>query len=98
MVVDMDSLQPAVTPFLTCNKIQDGGRRPFWKKENRHISAAISVIFTTFGVLVAMVNPQRAVMSFLEYTKMAADRHFEKRKIAITRPPFELLSPNLARW
>ena len=25
-------------------------------------------------------------------------RHFEKRKIAITRPPFELLSPNLARW
>jgi len=25
-------------------------------------------------------------------------RHFEKRKIAITRPPFELLLPNLAWW
>jgi len=26
MVVDMDSPQGAVTSFLTCNKIQDGGR------------------------------------------------------------------------
>jgi len=31
-------------------------------------------------------------------SKMAAGRHLEKRKIAITRPPFEILSPNLARW
>ena len=31
-------------------------------------------------------------------SKMAAGRHFEKRKIAITRPPFELLPPNLAWW
>jgi len=32
-MVDMDSLQRAVTPFWTSNKIQDGGRPPFWKKE-----------------------------------------------------------------
>ena len=29
-VVDMDSLQRAVTPFLTCMKNQDGGRTPSW--------------------------------------------------------------------
>jgi len=53
---------------LTCDKIQDGDRPPFWKKENRYNSAANSDIFTKFGVLVATVSLQRAVMSFLGYT------------------------------
>jgi len=29
---------------------------------------------------------------------MAASHHFEKRKITITQLPFEMLSPNMARW
>jgi len=55
---------------LTCNKIQDGGRPPFWKKENHHNSAAISDIFTKVDVLVAMDNAQRPIMSLLGYNKI----------------------------
>ena len=94
---DMDSPERAVTPFLTFIKIQDGGRPPSWKKENRHISVAFWVIFTKFGVLVPTDSPQQKPwLHFGATTKsnMAAGRHFEKRKIAITRLPFELLSPN----
>jgi len=40
------------------------------KKENRHNSAAISDIFTKFGVLVAMDSPQRPVMSFCGYNEI----------------------------
>ena len=69
----MVSPQRAVTSLFTVNKIQDGSRPPFWKKENRHISAAVPDIFTKFGMLVAMVSPQRAVMSLLGYTKIQDD-------------------------
>jgi len=55
---------------LASNKIRHGGQPLFWKKVNRHNSAAISVILTKFGVLMAMVSPQRAVMSFLGYNKI----------------------------
>ena len=65
VVLDMDSPQRAVTPFLTCIKIQDFGRPPSWKKKNRHISAAFWDIFTKSGVRVRTESPQRAVMSFL---------------------------------
>ena len=68
--LDMDSPQCAVTSFLGYNKIQDGGRPPFWKKENRRNSAAISAIFTKFGVLVAMDCPQRSLKSFFNYNKI----------------------------
>jgi len=44
--------------------------RHFEKKENRHISAAVSNIFTKFGVLVAMDCPQRPLMLFLGYNKI----------------------------
>jgi len=40
------------------------------EKENRHNSAAVSVIFTKFGLLVAMDSPQRPVMSFFGYNKI----------------------------
>ena len=59
-----------VTSFLTGNKNQDGGRPPFWTKENLHNSAAIWDIFTKFGVLEAMDSPQHGVMSFLGYNKI----------------------------
>ena len=44
--------------------------RHFEKKENRHNSAAISDIFTKFGVLVAMDSPQCSLMSFFGYNKI----------------------------
>ena len=69
-VVGMDSPQRAVTSFFTVSKIQDGGRPPFWKKENRHNSAAIADILAKFGVLVAVVSPQHAVMLYWGYTKI----------------------------
>ena len=70
MMVDIDSPQPAVTSFLASNKIQHGGRPPFWKKENRHNSAAIAAILTKFGALVAVVSPQRAVMALWGYNEI----------------------------
>jgi len=50
----MDSPQHAVASFWIDSKIQDGGRPPFWKKENFRNSADIWDIFTKFGKLVAM--------------------------------------------
>ena len=68
----MDSPQRAVTSLLTGITIQDGALPPYWKKENnnRQNSAAISDIFTKFGALMAIGSPQRALMSFLGYTKI----------------------------
>ena len=43
---------------------------PFWKKENRHNSAAIVAILTKFGVLMAVVSPQRAVMLLWGYNEI----------------------------
>jgi len=78
----MDSPQRAVTSFLTCNKIQDGGRPPFWKTENRNISAAVSAIVTKFGKMLHMESLQRALTSFLTCMKIqvGGGRHFEKKK------------------
>jgi len=47
-----------------------------------------------------MDSPQRAVMSFLTGTKseMAAGRHFEKKKIAITQQLNQVSLPNLVCW
>jgi len=66
----MDSPQRAVTSFLTCIKSKMAAGRHFEKKENRHNSAAISDIFAKFGVLVALHNLQRPVMSFCGYNKI----------------------------
>jgi len=65
MVVDMDSPQRAVTSFLTCNKIQDGDRPPFWKMENRRNAAVIWVIVAKFGVLVTMDHGQPTMSHYV---------------------------------
>ena len=76
VVVDMDSPQCAATSFfaatsfLTCNNIQGGGWPPFWKIENRNNSAVIWDVFTKFGTQVDMDRPQRALTSFLTYSKI----------------------------
>ena len=64
---------------IKSNQIQDGGRPPFLKKENVHNLAAVSDIFTKFGVLVAMDSPESPLCHFWAKTKskMAAVRHFE---------------------
>jgi len=61
----MESPQRDVTSFLDYNKIHDGGRRPFWKTENRNNSAAITDIATKFFTAVDMDSPQRAVMPYM---------------------------------
>jgi len=48
VLVPTDSPQHAVTSFWGYNKIQDGGRPPFRKTENRNNSAAIWAIVTKF--------------------------------------------------
>jgi len=50
------------------------------EKVNRHNSAAISDIFTKFGVLVAIGSQQRHVCHFIAKSKMAVGRYFEKEK------------------
>ena len=62
-------------------------RPPSWKKENHHISAVVSDIFTKFGVLLDIDIPHRPLVSFLDYNKIqdGGRRHFEKaenRKIS----------------
>ena len=70
VMVDMDSLQRALTSFLTCIKFKISACRHFEKKENSHNWAAISDIYAKFGVLVALHNLQRPVMSFFGYNKI----------------------------
>ena len=65
----VDSPQRAVTSILGYNKIQDGGRPPFWKTENRNNSAATWGTVTKFGTVVDMDSPQRAVTPFLTLSK-----------------------------
>jgi len=51
-------------------------------------------------MLVAMDSPQRPLMSLLGYNKIQDGGRppFEKRKIAITHPLFEMSSQNVVRW
>jgi len=93
-MIDMDSAQRAVTYFWPVTKSKMANGRHFEKKENVHNSAAFWDIFTKFVTLVAMDSPQCPRMSFLGYNEIQD----EKRKIAITRPPFEMLLQNLAWW
>ena len=52
------------------NEIQDGGRPPSWKTENRNNSTAIWDIVTKFGTVVGMDSPQRAVASLFTVNKI----------------------------
>jgi len=59
---------------LQIYKIQDGGRPPFWKSLNRHISVKNRPILMKFGTLHHILNPVKSrdqKLKFLEF-KMAA--------------------------
>jgi len=100
MLVAMDSPQHPRMSFLGYSKIQDGGWLPSWKTENRNILAAVWAIVTKFGMMVDRTVRNVPWRHFWGVTKakMAAGRHFEKRKMSITPSLFELSSPNLVYW
>jgi len=64
------AMERILKSLFNYDKIQDGGRPPFWKKENVHNSAAIWDIFSKFGTLMAMDIPQRPRMSLFGYNKI----------------------------
>ena len=70
MLMVIESLQRLRMSFLGYTKIQDGGRPPSWKTENRNNSAVIWGIVTKFGKLVEMDSPQRVVTSLLTCNKI----------------------------
>ena len=82
VLMAMDIPQRPRMSLFGYSKIQDGGRPPFWKTENRNNSAAVWAIVTKFGKMVDMDIAQCAVTSFWPVTKskMAEGRHFEKKK------------------
>jgi len=69
-------------------KIQDGGRPPFWKSLNRHISVKNFPILMKFCTLHQILNPVTVTspkLKFLEF-KMTAAAILKFAFLAITRP------------
>ena len=58
-------------------KIQDGGRPPFWKSLNRHISVKNCPILMKCGRLQKLLNPIE-ILNFLKIQD-GGDRHVENR-------------------
>jgi len=71
-----------------CFKIKDGGRPPFWKSLNRHISVKNCPILMKFGTL--MVNPIAVTWPKLKFLKfeMVATAILKIAFFAITRVRF----------
>jgi len=94
----MDSPQRAVTPFLTLSKSKVAAGRHLDKKENRHISAAFEISSPNFvcRYLRTFRNVRDVILELKQNPRWPPAAISKKRKIAITLPPFEVLSPNLA--
>jgi len=62
-------------------KIQDGGRAPFWKSINRHISVKNRPILMKFGTLHQILNPITAMWPKIDflYIQDGCGRHLENR-------------------
>jgi len=62
-------------------KIQDGGRPPFWKSLNRHISVKNCPILLKLGILHQILNPITATWPKIEIFKIqdGGGRHLENR-------------------
>jgi len=70
-------------------KTQDGGRPPFWKSLNRHISVKNRPIFMKFGTLDQILNPITVMwpkLKFLKF-KMAAAAILKIAFLAINHRP-----------
>jgi len=66
-----------------CNvfKIQDGGRPPFWKSLNHHISVKNCLILTKLGTLHQILNPMAVTWRKINFFKVqdGCGRHLENR-------------------
>jgi len=62
-------------------KIQDGGRPPFWKSLNRHISVKNRPILMKFGTLYQILNPVTVTWPKIKIFKIqdGGGRHLENR-------------------
>jgi len=62
-------------------KIQDGGRPPFWKSLNRHISVKNRLILVKFGTLHQILNPITVTWPKIEILKIqdGGGCHLENR-------------------
>jgi len=79
-------------------KIQDGGRPPFWKSLNRHISVTNRPILTKFGTLQQMYNLITVTWAKIEILKfkMAVAAILKITFLAITHQPIVWFQRNFA--
>jgi len=67
--------------IVTLQQIQDGGRPPFWRSLNHHISVTNRPIMIKFGTLQHMLNPRTAMWPKIKIFKIqdGGGRHLENR-------------------
>ena len=74
-------LLSVLTGKMQMCKIQDGGRPPFWKLLNRHVSVANRPILMKFGTLQQILNSMTVLWTKIEIFKIqdGGGRHLENR-------------------
>ena len=91
-MIETTKLSSRVVP-IGAQQIQDGGRRPFWKKLlNRHISVTVRPILMKFGKMTLIGPWQQINHKNFEFLKIqdGGGRHLEKNtKIAISPQWFD---------
>ena len=67
--------------IVTSQQIQDGGRPPFWRSLNHHISVKNHPILIKFGTLQHILNPMTVTWPKIEIFKIqdGGRRHLENR-------------------
>jgi len=67
--------------IVTSQQIQDGGRQPFWRSLNHHISVKNRAILINFGILQQILNPITVTWPKFEIFKIqdGGGRHLENR-------------------
>ena len=80
-------------------KIQDGGRPPFWKSLNRHISVKNCPILLKLGILHEILNPMTVTWLKIEIFKIqdCGGRHLENLFLAIIHRPIVPFQRNFVR-
>jgi len=67
--------------IVTSQQIQDGGRPPFWRSLNHHISVKNHPILIKFGTVQQILNPMTVTWPIIKIFKIqdGGGRHFENR-------------------
>ena len=63
--------------IVTSQQIRDGGRPPFWRSLNHHISVKNSAILIKFGTLQQILNSMTVTWPKIEIFKMAKKSDFQ---------------------